>query len=98
MCRIQFFGTSFNFLVVGLARSLLCSYFACGILVFRESEGTFQFGQYWREVDDLRAVIQHFSRTNHTVSAIIGHSKGALVLADDQYVKFHFNNIEGKQV
>ncbi|KAL6226698.1 hypothetical protein ACLB2K_000659 [Fragaria x ananassa] len=54
-----------------------------GISAFRfdfagngESEGTFQFGHYWREVDDLRAVIQHFSRTNHTVSAIIGHSKG----------------------
>ncbi|XP_024182144.1 uncharacterized protein LOC112187538 isoform X1 [Rosa chinensis] len=41
-----------------------------------ESEGTFQFGQYWREVDDLHAVVQHFSGTNHTVSAILGHSKG----------------------
>ncbi|KAL6224189.1 hypothetical protein ACLB2K_003045 [Fragaria x ananassa] len=54
-----------------------------GISAFRfdfagngESEGTFQFGHYWREVDDLRAVTQHFSRTNHIVSAIIGHSKG----------------------
>ncbi|KAK9947981.1 hypothetical protein M0R45_003573 [Rubus argutus] len=50
-----------------------------GISVFRfdfagngESEGTFQFGHYWREVDDLHDVIQHFSGTNHTVSAILG--------------------------
>ncbi|KAM5588708.1 hypothetical protein ABKV19_006931 [Rosa sericea] len=54
-----------------------------GISAFRfdfagngESEGTFQFGHYWREVDDLHAVVQHFSGTNHTVSAILGHSKG----------------------
>jgi len=54
-----------------------------GISVFRfdfagngESEGTFHFGHYWREVDDLHDVIQHFSGTNHTVSAILGHSKG----------------------
>lgn len=43
---------------------------------FRESEGTFQFGHMRREADDLHAVIQHFSGSNHVVSAIFGHSKG----------------------
>ncbi|KAL6220986.1 hypothetical protein ACLB2K_008739 [Fragaria x ananassa] len=42
-----------------------------------ESEGTFQFGHMRREADDLHAVIQHFSGSNHVVSAIFGHSKGA---------------------
>ncbi|XP_050388130.1 uncharacterized protein LOC126805077 [Argentina anserina] len=41
-----------------------------------ESEGTFQFGHMRREADDLHAVIQHFSGTNHVVGAIFGHSKG----------------------
>ncbi|KAE9601612.1 hypothetical protein Lal_00040596 [Lupinus albus] len=41
-----------------------------------ESEGTFEFGDYWREVDDLHAVGQHFHEANRKVSAIIGHSKG----------------------
>lgn len=72
--------------------------FAVIFLVFRESEGTFHFGHYWREVDDLHDVIQHFSGTNHTVSAILGHSKGALVLSDDHCVKFHHNKIEGKNL
>lgn len=43
---------------------------------FRESEGAFQFGHMRREADDLHAVIQHFSGSNHVVSAIFGHSKG----------------------
>lgn len=49
-----------------------------GILVVRESEGTFQYGNYWREADDLHAVIQHFSGENRAASTILGHSKGAL--------------------
>lgn len=43
-----------------------------------ESEGAFQFGHMRREADDLHAVIQHFSGSNHVVSAIFGHSKGAI--------------------
>ncbi|KAJ1400675.1 Serine aminopeptidase, S33 [Sesbania bispinosa] len=42
-----------------------------------ESEGSFEFGNFWREVDDLHAVTQHFHEANRTVAAIIGHSKGA---------------------
>ncbi|XP_022729437.1 uncharacterized protein LOC111284772 isoform X2 [Durio zibethinus] len=58
-----------------------------GISVFRfdfagngESEGSFQYGNYFREADDLHAVIQHFSRENRVVSAILGHSKGGNVV------------------
>lgn len=46
------------------------------LLTLRESEGSFHFGNYWGEAEDLRAVIQHFSGTSRIVSAIIGHSKG----------------------
>nr|KYP46179.1 Putative uncharacterized protein YDL057W family [Cajanus cajan] len=41
-----------------------------------ESEGLFQYGNYWREVDDLHAVTQHFRESNRVISAIVGHSKG----------------------
>ncbi|XP_037496031.1 uncharacterized protein LOC105638139 [Jatropha curcas] len=55
-----------------------------GISAFRfdfagngESEGSFQYGNYRREADDLRAVVQHFCGQKRSISAIIGHSKGA---------------------
>ncbi|KAF5467982.1 hypothetical protein F2P56_012180 [Juglans regia] len=41
-----------------------------------ESEGSFQYGNYRREADDLRAVIQHFQRKKYVITAIVGHSKG----------------------
>ncbi|MCI13050.1 BAAT/acyl-CoA thioester hydrolase carboxy-terminal protein, partial [Trifolium medium] len=40
-----------------------------------ESEGSFEFGNYWREVDDIHSVAQHFHETNRRVMAIVGHSK-----------------------
>ena len=45
-----------------------------------DSEGSFQYGNYWREVDDLRAVILYFSRQKRQVDAIVGHSKGGNVV------------------
>ncbi|KAK9077702.1 hypothetical protein SSX86_006039 [Deinandra increscens subsp. villosa] len=58
-----------------------------GISAFRfdfagngDSEGSFQYGNYYREVDDLRAVIQHFKHVNRSVDTIIGHSKGGNVV------------------
>ena len=48
------------------------------IFLFRESEGTFQYGNYFREADDLHSVIQHFREANCVTSAILGHSKGIL--------------------
>ncbi|KAK8503131.1 hypothetical protein V6N11_066403 [Hibiscus sabdariffa] len=55
-----------------------------GISVFRfdfaahgESEGSSRLGDFYREADDIRAIVQHFSGENRAVSAILGHSKGA---------------------
>ncbi|KAJ6814796.1 uncharacterized protein M6B38_138300 [Iris pallida] len=44
-----------------------------------ESDGVFQYGNYRREAEDLRAVILHLSQT-HEISAILGHSKGGNVV------------------
>ncbi|XP_076952443.1 putative uncharacterized protein YDL057W [Bidens hawaiensis] len=58
-----------------------------GITAFRfdfagngESEGSFQYGNYYREVNDLRAVVQYFEHEKRSVAAIIGHSKGRNVV------------------
>ncbi|ONK76318.1 uncharacterized protein A4U43_C03F26340 [Asparagus officinalis] len=58
-----------------------------GISVFRfdfsgngESEGSFQYGNFWREVDDLRAVILYLTGQKRKVDAIVGHSKGGNVV------------------
>ncbi|KAJ0091411.1 hypothetical protein Patl1_13041 [Pistacia atlantica] len=58
-----------------------------GISAFRfdfagngESEGSFQYGNYRREAEDLRAVVQHFRREERAITAIIGHSKGGNVV------------------
>lgn len=58
-----------------------------GISAFRfdfagngDSEGSFQYGNYYREVDDLRSVMQYFEQEKRPVTAIIGHSKGGNVV------------------
>nr|XP_043627550.1 uncharacterized protein LOC122599159 isoform X2 [Erigeron canadensis] len=58
-----------------------------GITAFRfdfagngDSEGSFQYGNYYREVDDLQAVMQFFEHEKRSVAAIIGHSKGGNVV------------------
>ncbi|CAA0814263.1 alpha/beta-Hydrolases superfamily protein [Striga hermonthica] len=58
-----------------------------GISVFRfdfsgngESEGSFMYGNYSSEVEDLRAVIEYFNRVNRFTVAAIGHSKGGNVV------------------
>ncbi|KAJ0243330.1 Alpha/beta-Hydrolases superfamily protein [Hirschfeldia incana] len=45
-----------------------------------ESEGSFQYGNYRREVEDLRSVLQHLRGENRVISAIVGHSKGGSVV------------------
>ncbi|PON84411.1 Alpha/beta hydrolase fold [Trema orientale] len=45
-----------------------------------ESEGTFQYGHFGKEVDDIRSVIEHFSGANRVISGILGHSKGGDVV------------------
>ncbi|KAG5103512.1 hypothetical protein JHK84_048481 [Glycine max] len=44
-----------------------------------ESEGSFQYGNYYREVEDLRAVVQHFREQKYVITAIVGHSKGKIM-------------------
>ncbi|TYG67029.1 hypothetical protein ES288_D05G046100v1 [Gossypium darwinii] len=58
-----------------------------GISAFRfdfagngESEGSFMYGNYRREAEDLRAVIRHFRKNQHLITAIVGHSKGGNVV------------------
>ncbi|KAF6145809.1 hypothetical protein GIB67_028804 [Kingdonia uniflora] len=40
-----------------------------------ESEGSFQFGNYSKEAEDLHAVVLYFSVAKHVISTILGHSK-----------------------
>ncbi|RRT69229.1 hypothetical protein BHE74_00029108, partial [Ensete ventricosum] len=58
-----------------------------GLGVFRfdfsgngESEGVCQFGNYWKEAEDLHAVVLYFSEQKYEISAIVGHSKGGDVV------------------
>ncbi|PON96023.1 Alpha/beta hydrolase fold [Trema orientale] len=45
-----------------------------------ESEGSFRYGNYYREANDLRDVVQHFRGENLATIAIVGHSKGGNVV------------------
>ncbi|KAJ6814780.1 uncharacterized protein M6B38_138220 [Iris pallida] len=45
-----------------------------------DSEGSFQYGNYWKEVDDLHTIIHYFSGQKRKVNAIAGHSKGGDVV------------------
>nr|GMD45930.1 putative esterase [Ipomoea batatas] len=65
-----------------------------GISAFRfdfagngESEGSFQYGNYHREADDLHTVVEHFRQNGRFITAIIGHSKGgnAVLLYASKY-------------
>ncbi|XP_043722272.1 uncharacterized protein LOC122669553 isoform X2 [Telopea speciosissima] len=77
-----------------------------GISVFRfdfagngESEGSFQYGNYRREAEDLHAVVLHFSGVKHQISAILGHSKGgnAVLLYASRYPDVHtVVNVSGR--
>ncbi|XP_073129528.1 putative uncharacterized protein YDL057W isoform X2 [Henckelia pumila] len=52
-----------------------------------ESEGSFQYGNYIREAEDLRDVVKHFHAEKRFVMAVIGHSKGgnAVLLYASRY-------------
>ncbi|XP_020597016.1 uncharacterized protein LOC110036823 isoform X2 [Phalaenopsis equestris] len=45
-----------------------------------ESEGEFQYGNYRKEAEDLRAVVLYFLEQTFNICAIIGHSKGGNVV------------------
>lgn len=51
------------------------------LLATRESEGSFLYGNYRREADDLLSVVQHFKGKQRLVAALVGHSKGTSVYA-----------------
>ncbi|KAL8243052.1 hypothetical protein R6Q59_013354 [Mikania micrantha] len=77
-----------------------------GITAFRfdfagngESEGSFQYGNYYREADDLHSVIQHFHGKNRVTRAILGHSKGGnvvLLYASKYHDVHHVINVSGR--
>ncbi|GAU34451.1 hypothetical protein TSUD_06620 [Trifolium subterraneum] len=77
-----------------------------GISAFRfdfagngESEGSFQYGNYYREVEDLRAIVQHFREKKYVITAIVGHSKGGnvVLLYASKYKDIHtIVNISGR--
>ncbi|GER51429.1 alpha/beta-Hydrolases superfamily protein [Striga asiatica] len=67
-----------------------------GISVFRfdfsgngESEGSFMYGNYSSEVEDLRAVIEYFKKVNRLTVAAIGHSKGISNLCIINWTNIH---------
>lgn len=54
-----------------------------GVTTFRfdfsgngESEGEFEYGNYWQEVEDLRAAVEFWTSKGSKVIAVAGHSKG----------------------
>ncbi|PIN10050.1 putative esterase [Handroanthus impetiginosus] len=58
-----------------------------GISAFRfdfagngESEGSFQFGNYISETEDLRSVVEYFTGVNRSTVVVVGHSKGGNVV------------------
>ncbi|MQL69324.1 hypothetical protein Taro_001597, partial [Colocasia esculenta] len=79
------FDFSGNGLIIS---SMNCFATYIDILVFvllRESEGSFQYGNYWKEADDLHYVIQHFLKEQRDIIAIAGHSKGYFFNPRHQY-------------
>ena len=60
----------------------------CDLTHFRESEGSFEFGNYLREADDLHSVTQHFCGATRIVSAILGHSKGEWIVLGVLLIRF----------
>ncbi|KAL2237097.1 mycophenolic acid acyl-glucuronide esterase, mitochondrial [Sesamum indicum] len=77
-----------------------------GISAFRfdfagngESEGSFQYGNYRREAEDLRSVVEHFQAEQRLIVALIGHSKGgnAVLMYASRYKDIHtIVNIAGR--
>lgn len=61
----------------------------------RESEGSFRYGNYRREADDLCAVVQHFRGWNYVITAIVGHSKGPSIIGAHIEPKHSFQTKRG---
>ncbi|XP_042456481.1 uncharacterized protein LOC122041021 isoform X2 [Zingiber officinale] len=56
-----------------------------------DSEGTFEYGNYWKEVEDLHSVLLYFSEKDYETSAVVGHSKGGdvVLLYASKYADAH---------
>lgn len=77
-----------------------------GISAFRfdfsgngESEGSFKYGNYYGEADDLHAIIQYWRTAGRVISAILGHSKGGdvVLLSASKYHDIGFViNVSGR--
>ncbi|KAL2945220.1 hypothetical protein RDABS01_022931 [Bienertia sinuspersici] len=64
-----------------------------------ESDGSFAYGNYMKEVEDLRAVVKHLNGADRSVSAIVGHSKGGdvvLLYASKYYDVHTVVNLSGR--
>ena len=76
--------------VVSLSRVLAGAAFSTYRFDFTgngESEGSFAYGSYWREAEDLRSVVNYWRFRAWRVVALIGHSKGgnAVLLYASKY-------------
>nr|GEZ01481.1 alpha/beta hydrolases superfamily protein [Tanacetum cinerariifolium] len=78
-------------------RNLAVAFANKGISAFRfdfagngDSGGSFQYRNNYREVDDLRSVIQCFEQEKWFVTAIIGYSKGGNVVL---FYAFRFKDV-----
>lgn len=60
-----------NFVLFILDLLVSCLQWIC-----RESEGTFQYGNYSGEVEDLRSVVEYFNEVHRGTAVVLGHSKG----------------------
>ncbi|XP_042456486.1 uncharacterized protein LOC122041023 isoform X3 [Zingiber officinale] len=56
-----------------------------------ESDGTSEYDDLWKEVDDLHSVLLYFSEKDYETSAVVGHSKGGsvVVLYASKYADAH---------
>ncbi|KAI5072383.1 hypothetical protein GOP47_0012993 [Adiantum capillus-veneris] len=78
----------------GVLSSLSSTFIAMGLSTFRfdfsgsgESEGTFQYGSYWTDAEDLRCVVCYWRAQGRQVDTLVGHSKGgnAVLLYASKY-------------
>jgi len=46
------------------------------LIIHRESEGQFEYGNYRKEADDLHSVVLYLYQKSYDIAAVVGHSKG----------------------
>ncbi|PUZ49570.1 hypothetical protein GQ55_7G336000 [Panicum hallii var. hallii] len=53
----------------------LILYDAFDCMLFRESDGKFQYGMYSKEADNLHSVVSYLYWEKYDVAALVGHNK-----------------------